>query len=182
VEQASSPPSSVTDATATYPSRGGSTRIVLAAVAGAHGIKGELRLKLFSDSAESLSRHEKLYVGGAVRRLLSIRDNGKAAVARLEGVEDRSAAEALRGSLVEIDRSALPPLKEGEYYHADLIGLPAEDREGKPVGVVAGVENYGAGDLLEIQREGGKSSLIPFKDGIADLQVGRIVLDPEFLA
>ncbi len=182
MEQASSPPSSVAKATAISPSRGGSTRIALAAVAGAHGIKGELRLKLFSDSAESLSRHERLYVGGAERRMLSIRESGKAAVARLEGVEDRSAAEALRGSLVEIDRLALPPLEQGEYYHADLIGLLAEDREGKPVGVVAGVENYGAGDLLEIQREGGKSSLIPFKDGIADLQDGRIVLDPEFLA
>jgi 16S rRNA processing protein RimM len=157
-------------------------RIALAAVAGAHGIKGELRLKLFSDSAENLSRHEKLYVGGAERRLLSIRDSGKTAVARLEGVEERSAAEALRGALIEIDRSALPPLDEGEYYHADLIGLPAVDREGRPVGVVAAVENYGAGDLLEIERPDGKSSLIPFKDGVADLQDGRIVLDPEFLA
>jgi 16S rRNA processing protein RimM len=157
-------------------------RIALAAVAGAHGIKGELRLKLFSDSAENLSRHEKLYVGGAERRLLSIRDSGKTAVARLEGVEDRSAAEALRGALIEIDRSALPPLDEGEYYHADLIGLPAVDREGRPVGVVAAVENYGAGDLLEIERGDGKSSLIPFKQGLADLQDGRIILDPEFLA
>ena len=160
----------------------GERRIALAAVAGAHGIKGELRLKLFSDSAESLSGHAKLYVGGAERRLLSIRDSGKTAVARLEGVEDRSAAEALRGSLVEIDRSALPPLEEGEYYHADLIGLPAVDGEGGLVGVVAAVENYGAGDLLEIERGGGKSSLIPFKEGVADLQDGKIVLDSEFLA
>lgn len=161
---------------------GSERRIALAAVAGAHGVKGELRLKLFSDSVESLARHETLYVGGVVRRLLSIRDSGKTAVARLDGINDRSAAEALRGALVEIDRSALPPLEEGEYYHADLIGLPAEDGEGNPVGTVAAVENYGAGDLLEIQRGGGKSSLIPFKEGIADLQDGRIVLDPEFLA
>ncbi len=161
---------------------GGERRIALAAVTGAQGIKGELRLKLFSDSTESLSRHETLYVGGVERRLLSIRDSGKTAVARLEGINDRTAAEALRGALVEIDRSALPPLEEGEYYHADLIGLPAEDREGKPLGTVAAVENYGAGDLLEIQCEGGKNSLIPFKNGIADLQDGRIVLDPEFLA
>jgi len=161
---------------------GGERRIALAAVVGAHGIKGELRLKLFGDSAQSLSRHEKLYVGGAERRLLSIRDSGKTAVARIEGINDRSAAEALRGSVLEIDRSALPPLEDGEYYHVDLIGLPAEDREGTPVGIVAAVENYGAGDLLETEREGGKSSLIPFKEGIADLQDGRIVLDPEFLA
>jgi 16S rRNA processing protein RimM len=89
-------------------------RIALAAVAGAHGVKGELRLKLFSDSVESLSRHERLYVGGAERRLISVRDGGKSAVARFDGISDRSAAEALRGTLVEIDRDALPPLEEGE--------------------------------------------------------------------
>jgi 16S rRNA processing protein RimM len=157
-------------------------RIALAAVAGAHGVKGEVRLKLFSESAESLAAHDKLYVGGAERRLLAVRDSGKTAVARLEGVNDRSEAEALRGSLVEVDRSALPPLEEGEYYHADLIGLPAEDRDGNPVGAVVAVENYGAGDLLEIETADGKRSLIPFKPEIADLEDGRIVLDPEFLA
>ena len=157
-------------------------RIALAAVAGAHGVKGEIRLKLFSDSVDSLSAHELLYVGGVSRRLLSVRDGGKTAVARFEGIGDRSAVEALRGSLVEIDRSALPALDEGEYYHADLIGLPAVDRDGKRVGAVSAVENYGAGDLLEIEIEGGKRSLIPFRDGIADLQDGRIVLDAQFLA
>jgi len=160
---------------------GGERRIALAAVAGAHGIRGELRLKLFSDSIESLSRHEKLCVGGVERRLLAIRD-AKNPVARFEGIDDRSAAEALRGSLIEIDRSALPPLGEGEYYHADLIGIPAVDRQGEPVGTVAAVENFGAGDLLEIEAEGGKRSLIPFTAGIADLEGDRIVLDREFLA
>lgn len=157
-------------------------RIALAAVAGAHGVKGEVRLKLFSDSVESLSRHEKLHVGGAQRRLLFIRDGGKTAVARFEGISDRSGAEALRGSLVEVDRSALPALDEGEYYHADLIGLPAVDGQGSAVGTVVAVENYGAGDLLEIEDASGKRALIPFKAGIADLEDGRIVLDPEFLA
>jgi len=160
----------------------GERRIALAAVAGAHGIKGELRLKLFSDSVLSLSRYEKLHVGGVERRLLAIRDTGKTAVARLEGIDDRSAAEALRGSLIEVDRSALPPLEEGEYYHADLIGLAAVDRDGKAIGTVAAIENYGAGDLLEIEDEQGRRSLIPFKSGIADLEGDRIILDPEFLA
>ena len=159
----------------------GEPRIALAAVAGAHGIKGEVRLKLFSDSVESLSQHKKLYVGDVERRLVSVRD-GKMAVARFEGVSDRGAAEALRGSLVEIDRAALPALSEGEYYHADLIGLAAVDRDGNEVGSVVAVENYGAGDLLEIELEGGKRSLIPFKDGVADLVDGRIVIDREFLA
>lgn len=157
-------------------------RIALAAVASAHGVKGELRLKLFSDSVESLSAHDELYVGGALRRLLFVRDGGKTAVARFEGIDDRSAVEALRGSLIEVDRSALPALEEGEYYHADLVGLAAVDRDGKAIGEVAAVENFGAGDLLEIEFEDGKRSLIPFREGIADLEDGRIVLDPEFLA
>ncbi len=157
-------------------------RIPLAAVAGAHGIKGEVRLKLFSDSSESLARHSKLFVGGAPRRLLDVRDGGKFAIARFESVADRTSAEALRGSLVEIDRADLPPLGEGEYYHADLIGLPCVDGEGRALGSVVAVENFGAGDLLEVEVESGRRSLIPFKPGIADLAGGRIVLDPEFLA
>ena len=157
-------------------------RIALAAVAGAHGVKGEVRLKLFSDSVDSLSAQQSLYVGGVLRRLLSVRDGGKTAVARFEGIGDRSAVEALRGSLVEIDRSALPALEEGEYYHADLIGLLAVDRDGAAIGKVAAVENYGAGDLLEIELKDGKKSLIPFREGIADFDDGRVILDPEFLA
>jgi 16S rRNA processing protein RimM len=162
-------------------SKSGERRIALAAVAGAHGVKGEVRLKLFSEKAESLARHKKLFVGGAERRVLEVRDSGKVAVARFEGVSDRGAAEALRGSLVEVDRNALPPLEDGEYYHVDLIGLPVLNRHGKPIGSVVAVEDYGAGDLLEIELAGGKRSLIPFKNGIADLEEDRIVVDPEFL-
>jgi 16S rRNA processing protein RimM len=161
---------------------GGERKIALAAVAGAHGVKGEVRLKLFGEGVESLSRHKDVYVGGAQRRLLAVRAGGKAAVAKFAGVDDRSAAEALRGTLVEVDRAALPPLADGEYYHADLIGLPAVDGNGAALGTVVAVENYGAGDLLEIEVESGKRSLIPFKPGIADFEDGRIVLDPDFLA
>jgi 16S rRNA processing protein RimM len=163
-------------------SESGERKIALAAVAGAHGIKGELRLKLLTDAAEKLRGYERLYVGGVARRLAELRQSGKGAIARFDGIEDRSAAEALRGALVEVDRSSLPPLEDGEYYHSDVIGLPAVDAGGKLVGSVVAVENYGAGDLLEIEGEGGKRSLIPFKRGIADLEDGRIVLDREFLA
>ena len=182
-EKASSPPPSPPPNPP--PSRGrapGEQRVALAAVAGAHGVKGEVRLKLFSDSVASLAQHDQVYVAGAQRRLLFARDGGKTAIARFEGVADRTAAEALRGSLVEVDRASLPPLEEGEYYHADIVGLPCVDRDGKPVGTVAAVENFGAGDLLEIEFPNGKRSLIPFRDGVADLVDGRIVLDPEFLA
>jgi 16S rRNA processing protein RimM len=157
-------------------------RIPLAAVAGAHGIKGEVRLKLFSDSADSLAGHARLFVGGTERRLVTIRADNKGAVARFEGVDDRTAAEGLRGSLVEVDRAALPPLGQGEYYHADLIGLPCVDSAGRALGTVAAVENFGAGDLLEVADPSGRRALIPFTPGIADLADGRIVLDPEFLA
>jgi 16S rRNA processing protein RimM len=163
-------------------SEGGERRIALAAIAGAHGIKGELRLKLFGDSAASLAAHTKVYVAGVERRLLSVRDSGKMAVARIEGVADRASAEALRGSLLEVDRAALPPLEDGEYYHADLIGLPAVDGGGEALGTVVAVDNYGAGDLLEIESTDGKRALIPFRPGIADLEDGRVVLDPAFLA
>lgn len=157
-------------------------RIALAAVAGAHGVKGELRLKLFTDSIDNLKRYGTVHVGGTERKLESVRSGSAGAIARIAGVSDRSAAEALRGTLVEVDRSALPPLEEGEYYHADLIGLACVDSLGRELGKVVAVENYGAGDLLEVERAGGKTSLIPFRPGIAELEGERIVLDPEFLA
>src|SRR5688572_9571666 len=157
-------------------------RVALAAVAGAHGVKGELRLKLFSDSVESLARHSHFYVGGRQLALKDIKDGGKTAIARFEGISDRSAAEALRGSLIEIDRDALPALEEGEYYHADLIGLSCVDEGGSPLGNVVAVENFGAGDLLEVELPNGKRSLVPFREPIARLEGDRVILDPEFLA
>ena len=111
-------------------------RIALAAVAGAHGIKGELRLRLFG-GADSLAMHKSVFVGGKQQLLESVKAAGKGAIARLAGISDRSAAEGLRGQLVEVDRSSLPPLAEGEYYHADLIGLPCVDRQGTAVGIVS---------------------------------------------
>ena len=157
-------------------------RVALAAVAGAHGVKGEVRLKLFSDSLESLARHSRFWVGGRELAIRDIREGGKTAIARFEGVSDRSAAEALRGSLVEIDRSELPELEEGEYYHADLIGLPCVDEANTEFGKVVAVENFGAGDLLEVERPDGRRSLIPFRDPMARLDGERVVIDPEFLA
>lgn len=157
-------------------------RVALAAVAGAHGIRGEVRLKLFAESIESLARHSQLLVGGVGRRLLDIKDGGRTAVARFEGIGDRTAAEALRGQLIEISRDDMPALDEGEYYHVDLIGLPCVNSKGEPLGVVSAVENFGAGDLLEIEDPAGRRSLIPFRAGIAENEGERIVIDPAFLA
>ena len=157
-------------------------RVALAAVAGAHGIGGEVRLKLFADNLDNLTKGATLFVGGIARRLTAIKPADKAPIARFEGVADRSAAEALRGTLVEIDRALLPPLGDGEYYHDDLVGLACVDSAGVLLGTVAAVENFGAGDLLEVALPDGKRSLIPFREPMAILEAERVVLDPDFLA
>jgi 16S rRNA processing protein RimM len=156
--------------------------ITLAAVAGAHGIGGEVRLKLFAETPESLSRHRHVQVGDRALTLKSVKAGGGAPIARFTETADRTAAEGLRGELVTVPRSALPPLEEGEYYHADLIGLACADRSGKDLGIVASVENFGAGDILEIEKLDGKRAMVPFREGIADLNDSRIIVDPEFLA
>ncbi len=165
-----------------FPATAEPKRVALAAVAGAHGIKGEIRLKLFTDGVASIKWHKAVYVGGELRRLIELRDANKSAIARLEGVVDRTAAEALRGQLVEVDRAALPPLGEGEFYHADLVGLPCVDASGAALGTVAAIENFGAGDLLELLLPTGQRSLIPFRDPIAVLGDGQVILDPDYLA
>ena len=159
-----------------------SDRVTLAAVAGAHGVGGEVRLKLFAEGLDSLKRHKVLHAGERVLTLRSVRPGSAGAIARFAEIPDRSAAEALRGTLLTVPRETLPPLAEGEYYHADLIGLACVDSAGAPLGSVVAVENFGAGDLLEIERPDGKRALIPFRPGMADLADGRIVVDPLFLA
>lgn len=156
-------------------------QVTLAAVAGAHGINGDVRLKLFAESVESLSRHKAVQVGDRQLTIKSVKASGGTPVVRFAEISDRNAAEALRGQLITVPRQALPPLEEGEYYHADLIGLPCVDGEGAPLGAVVAVENFGAGDILEIEKPDGRRSMVPFREGIADLAEGRIVVDPVFL-
>jgi 16S rRNA processing protein RimM len=158
------------------------SQVTLAAVAGAHGLGGEVRLKLFAQGVDSLKRHKTLFAGTRPLTLESVKPGSAGAIARFAEIADRAAAEALRGTLLTVPRAALPPLGEGEYYHADLIGLLCEGAGGEALGIVVGVENYGAGDLLEIEKPDGKRALIPFKPGVADLADGRVVADPVFLA
>lgn len=156
-------------------------QVTLAAVAGAHGIAGDVRLKLFAEGIESLKRHKAVQVGERQLTLLSVKASGGTPVVRFAEIHDRNAAEALRGQLVTVPRDALPPLEEGEYYHADLIGLPCVGSAGEMLGTVVAVENFGAGDILEIEKPDGKRSMVPFRPGIADLDHGRITADPAFL-
>ncbi|TFI59348.1 16S rRNA processing protein RimM [Sphingomonas parva] len=157
------------------------SQVTLAAIAGAHGISGEVRLKLFAEGIDSLKRQQVVTVGSRPLTIAAIKQ-GANPILRFAEVADRNAAETLRGQLLTVPRSALPPLEEGEYYHADLIGLSCVDAEGRPLGSVAAVENFGAGDIIEIEKPDGKRAMVPFRDGVADLKDGRIVVDPAFLA
>ena len=137
--------------------------VTLAAVTGAHGVTGEVRLKLFGEGLDSLGRHKSFNAGALT--LKKLRDDGKGgAIARFAEIPDRTAAEALRGTALNVPRDALPPLDEGEYYHADLLGLPAMSDAGDPLGTVVAVENFGAGDVLEIERPGGKRFMVPMTE------------------
>lgn len=155
--------------------------VTLAAVTGAHGVTGEVRLKLFGEGVESLSRYKSFNDGALTPKKL--RDDGKGgAIARFAEIADRTAAERLRGTALTVPRSAMPPLGEGEYYHADLIGLAAISPEGKPIGMVVSVANFGAGDVLEIELESGKRAMVPMNsDAVPDWDQDRAVVDPAFI-
>jgi 16S rRNA processing protein RimM len=134
----------------------GDRPVTLAVVTGAHGVTGEVRLKLFTDDLAAY----RSFNGGTLT-LKSIRDGSNGAIARFAEVADRNAAEGLRGTELTVPRSALPPLAEGEYYHVDLIGLPVATDAGTAVGTVAAVENFGAGDILEIEQPDGRRFMVP---------------------
>ncbi|WP_426164693.1 ribosome maturation factor RimM [Sandarakinorhabdus sp. DWP1-3-1] len=156
--------------------------VTLAAVAGAHGITGEVRLKLFAQGLESLTVHKVFTAGGRTLTLKSIRPDKIGAVARFAEIGDRTQAENLRGTLLSVPRETLPPLAEGEYYHADIIGLSVVTTSGEPVGTVTAIENFNAGDILEITFPDGKTVMVPFR-APAVPEVGEVVVvDLEWLA
>ena len=159
--------------------------VTLAAIAGAHGVTGDVRLKLFGEGVESLGRFRAF--NDSTLTLTKLRDDGKGgAIARFAEVTDRTAAEALRGTTLTVPRSALPPLEEGEYYHADLLGLPAVSTEGEDLGEVIGIDNFGAGDVLEIKRppvdgKPGKRFMVPMQiEAVPEWDEARIVITASF--
>ena len=155
--------------------------VTLAAVTGAHGVTGDVRLKLFGEGLEAFSAHRRFNDGALT--LSKVRDDGKGgAIARFAEVADRTAAEALRGPVLTVPRSALPPLEEGEYYHADLIGLVAVSDAGEPLGTVVAVENFGAGDILEIERPDGKRFMVPMRaEAVPEWDEARLVVATDFV-
>lgn len=154
--------------------------VTLAAVTGAHGVTGEVRLKLFGEGFEAFSAHRRFNDGALT--LSKVSDDGKGgAIARFAEVPDRTAAEQLRGTVLTVPRSALPPLAEGEYYHADLLGLSAVSEAGEPLGTVIAVENFGAGDILEIERPDGKRFMVPMRaDAVLEWDLERVVISRDF--
>lgn len=156
--------------------------VALAAVAGAHGVTGEVRLKLFGEGVAALKRYAAF--NGGKLTVSKIKDDGKGgAIARFAEVTDRNAAEALRSTVLTVPRSTLPPLGEGEYYHADLLGLQAVSTEGEALGTCVAVENFGAGDVIEIQRPGGKKFMVPMRtESVPEWDGERMVIEAAFAA
>jgi 16S rRNA processing protein RimM len=139
--------------------------VTLAAITGAHGVAGEVRLKLFGEGVAALSAHKRFNDGALT--LMKVRDDGKGgAIARFAESTSRADAERLRGTALSVPRDALPPLAEGEFYHADLLGLPVVTDAGESVGTVLAIENFGATDIIEITRDpapekGPKTFMVP---------------------
>ncbi len=159
--------------------------VTLAAIAGAHGVRGEVRLKLFGDDAASLRSYGAFDVmtrGGPQRLVLTaIRPANQGAVASFAGITTREGAEALRAVVLTVPRSALPPLGAGEYYHHDLIGLPALASDGRALGVVVAVENFGAGDILEIEPPDKKRFMVPMTPAAVPQWGDTVVVNADFI-
>jgi 16S rRNA processing protein RimM len=153
--------------------------VTLAAVAGAHGVTGEVRLKLFAESVDSLKRH-KSYNGGALT-LKSVRAHKGGAIASFAEIADRNAAEAMRSTLLTVSRAELPSLDEGEYYYSDLIGVPCVSTEGEDLGICIAVDNFGAGDILEIEKPDKKRFMVPMNAKAVPEWGDRIVVEAAFV-
>lgn len=157
-------------------------RILLGRIAGAHGIRGEVLIKAFTEAPENIGAYGPLSdaSGAHTFKIQSARATPKGVVARIQGIADRNGAEALKGLELYIARDRLPAAAEGEFYHADLIGLEAVDAGGIPIGTIVAVPNYGAGDLLEIRLAGSaKTELVPFTDATVpevDIAARRVVV------
>jgi 16S rRNA processing protein RimM len=160
-------------------------RICVGAIAGVRGLKGEVRIKSFTADPDGIAaygpvttedgkRSFQLKVMARVKGLL---------ITRLDGIDDRTAAEELKGERLYVPRSALPEAEDGEFYHADLVGLAAETKGGEALGTVKAVHNFGAGDILEIagDEDTGDDMMVPFTDEAVpevDVKGGRVIIKP----
>ena len=155
--------------------------VCLGRIVGAHGVRGIVRVRSHAANPDDLTAYGPLSDAAGTRRFaLSVTGRVKGLLlARIEGVEDRNAAEALRGTDLHIARAALPPTEGEEYYHVDLLGLRAESTDGDALGRVSAIHDHGAGPIVEIQPPDGPSALIPFtREHVptVDIQGGRLVV------
>ena len=158
-------------------------RVCVGVVAGAHGVRGAVRIKSFTAEPKDVARYGPLQdESGQQRFTLRLVGATKGVVIGwLSGVADRDRAETLRGLRLYLSRAALPPTEEEEFYHADLIGLQAVLGDGTPIGQVKAVHDFGAGDTLEIVRREGPPAMVPFTRvvvPVVDVETGRLVIDP----
>ncbi len=161
----------------------GETRVLVGVAGAPQGIKGELRIKSYTGEPRDIGAYGPLSTEDGKRSLViqSLRLlKGDMLVARVEGVNDRDAAAALTNIKLYVERSRLPPPAPDEFYHVDLIGLRAEDEDGAVLGRVKGIENHGAGDIVEIvPAAGGETLLVPFTLAFVptiDFEAGRVVI------
>jgi 16S rRNA processing protein RimM len=159
-------------------------RICVAQIGGPHGIRGEVKLKSFTADPLAVKDYGPLTSedGSTQFEIETVRPAKSHLVARFRGVDDRNAAERLTNLKLFVPRERLPPPSADEFYHADLIGLPAMAADGTQVGTVVAVHDFGAGDILELRPPaGGASLLLPFTDTFVpsvDIAGGRIVVVP----
>ncbi|PWJ80119.1 16S rRNA processing protein RimM [Pseudaminobacter salicylatoxidans] len=156
--------------------------IQMAVIGAPHGVRGELRVKTFTGDPLALGDYGPLFSkDGRAFEVIDIRPAKTVVVVRFKGVNGRDAAEALNGTELFIDRSALPDDgEEDEFYHADLIGLAVKDETGAAVGRVTAVQNFGGGDILEISHAGRKGVLVPFTEAAVpeiDIKAGFLRID-----
>jgi 16S rRNA processing protein RimM len=156
--------------------------VILGRITGPQGIKGEVKLQSFTADPLGIASYGPLDASNGLRlNIKSVKPYKNTLLARIDGVDDRNGAEALRGVELMIDRDRLPEAEEDEIYHADLIGLSAHDTAGHLVGTVVAVLDFGAGELLELKPADGKTILVPFNVETVpeiDLDAGRLVIDP----
>jgi 16S rRNA processing protein RimM len=161
---------------------GADERICVGVLAGAHGVRGLVRLKSFTERPEDIISYGPL-TDASGQRCFEISLNGRARdalLARIAGVNDRDQAEALRGTRLYVTRAGLPEPAADEFYHADLIGLRAEAPDGSVLGRVCAVHTFGGGDVLEIAPETGETILVPFtRQAVPAIEpaAGRLVVD-----
>ena len=170
--------------TARRPAPGTKEGLVCVGVVGAaRGLRGEVRIKSFTADPADIGAYGPLF-DATGERAFRLRVAGLAkgrVVARIEGVEDRDAAEALKGVHLHVPRRALPETSDEEYYHADLIGLRAELAGGERLGTIRAIYDFSAGDVLEIAQEDGGVVMVPFTRAVVpeiDFDGGRVVIEP----